>query len=65
MTAMTDLAPGTRVRHTRWDREGIVYGNGDGRLHLKFYGDGQPDCEISDLGPVWPEDLEIIPGGAP
>lgn len=55
---MDDLKPGTRVHHVRWDVTGIVKVTED-IVHIKFDG-SWVDNEISDLGPVFPSDLEIL-----
>ena len=60
---MTDLEPGTRVRHTRWNLEGTIRAGEAGRRFAHFK-EAFVDPEISDMGPVWPEDLEILPQGS-
>lgn len=63
MTAMTDLTPGTRIRHLRWGSTGPVRVTDNGLTVVKWDGTIVED-EISDDGVVFPEDVEIIPAGA-
>jgi hypothetical protein len=59
---MADLTEGTRVRHVEWQMTGIVHVI-DGITEIWF--DNTFGCwVVSDEGPVFPSDLEII-GGAP
>jgi hypothetical protein len=62
---MADLTAGTRVQHKRWLTTGTVkveyYGEGAGGPLVHVPWDGSfVDDEISESGPVLPEDLEII-----
>jgi hypothetical protein len=58
MAAMGDLTAGTRVRHLRWRTTGTVKVDGD-LVHVPWNGIFVDD-EISEQGPVYPEDLEIL-----
>ena len=58
MSALSDLKPGTRIRHVRWGCTGTVKVDGD-LIHTKWDGTFVDD-EIGDLGPVFPEDVAII-----
>jgi hypothetical protein len=61
MTTMAELTPGTRIRHVEWDMTGTIREVG-GVTEIRW--DGSPfQDEISDEGPVFPVDVEIIPGG--
>jgi hypothetical protein len=60
---MQDLTAGTRVHHLKWDMTGtirIVGAVTEIRWDDSFVAD-----EISGEGVVCPEDVEIIPAGAP
>lgn len=57
---MADLKDGVRVYHARWDLTGTVKVT-EGLVHIKFDG-SWVDNEISDLGPVFPGDLEFAEG---
>ena len=61
MTTMADLTPGTRIRHIEWELTGTirVLGNVTEIRWDETFG----DYEISDEGPVFPVDVEIITGG--
>lgn len=62
MTTMADLTPGTRVRHTGWNKAGAIRVLG-GVTEIRW-DDVFGEIEVSPEGPVLPEDLEII-GSAP
>jgi len=55
---MADLTPGTRIRHIEWQETGTIRAAGDVteiRRDDVFGG-----IEVSDEGPVFPADVEII-----
>lgn len=54
---MADLTVGTRIRHLGWGTSGTVRVSGD-LVSVKWNGSFVED-EISDDGPVFPEDIEI------
>jgi hypothetical protein len=58
MANMADLAAGTRVQHKRWLTTGTVKVDGD-LVHVPWDGTFTDD-EISESGPVHPEELEIL-----
>ena len=62
-TRLSDLTAGTRIRHLRWRNTGTVKVDGD-LVHVPWDGSFVDD-EISEQGPVRPQDLEILAGGAP
>ena len=62
MTTMADLIPGTRIRHVEWQETGTIR-VADGVTEIRW-DDVFGDFMISDEGPVFPVDVEIIPGGA-
>ena len=55
---MADLTPGTRIRYRKWGCEGPVRVTG-GLVSVKWDGSFVED-EISEDGPVFPEDVEIV-----
>jgi hypothetical protein len=55
---MDDLTAGTRIRHKRWGNTGTVKVDRD-IVHVKWKGTFVDD-EISEQGPVRPEDVEIL-----
>ena len=60
---MADLTPGTRIRHIEWQETGtirVLGGITEIRWDYSFI-----DYEVSDEGPVFPVDVEIIQDGAP
>ena len=59
---MADLTPGTRIRHIEWQLTGTIRVIGD--VTEIRWDDVFGDYEISDEGPVFPVDVEIITGGA-
>jgi hypothetical protein len=59
---MADLTPGTRIRHIEWQETGTIRVLG-GVTEIRW-DDVFGDFEISDEGPVFPSDVEIIQGGA-
>lgn len=63
MTTMADLTAGTRVRHIEWLETGTIRVIGD--VTEIRWDDVFGEIKISDEGPVFPVDVEIIPGGAP
>jgi len=58
VTTMADLTPGTRIRHVEWQETGTIRVIG-GVTEIRW-DDAFGDCEISDEGPVFPVDVEII-----
>ena len=58
---MADLTPGTRVRHIEWQETGTIRVIGD--VAEIRWDDVFGDYEISDEGPVFPVDVEILTGG--
>jgi|HubBroStandDraft_4_1064222.scaffolds.fasta_scaffold344899_1 hypothetical protein len=60
---MADLTPGTRIRHIEWDMTGTIRQCGEVR-EIRW-GGCSVDYEISDEGPVFPVDVEIISTGRP
>ena len=58
MTTMADLTPGTRIRHIEWQETGIIRVLGDVTEIRRD--DVFGDYEVSDEGPVFPVDVEII-----
>jgi len=58
VTAMADLTPGTRIRHTEWQEAGTIRVL-DGITEIRW-DDVFGDWEVSPEGPVFPSDLEII-----
>ena len=66
MAAMSDLTAGVRVRHSRWGTTGTVkveaYGDvfAAGLLVYVPWDGMIVDDEISERGPVYPGDLEIL-----
>jgi hypothetical protein len=63
MTRLSDLTAGTRIRHRRWGNAGTVKVDGD-LVHVPWDGSFVDD-EISEQGPVYPEDVEIVADEAP
>ena len=63
MITMADLTPGTRIRHIEWQETGTIRVLG-GVTEIRW-DDVFGDTGISDEGPVFPVDVEIIAGGAP
>lgn len=59
---MADLKPGTRVRHIEWQETGTIRVLG-GTREIRW-DETFGDYMISDEGPVFPSDVEII-GEAP
>ena len=59
---MADLTPGTRIRHVEWGETGTIRVAGDA-TEIRW-DDVFGDYMISDEGPVFPVDVEIIPNGA-
>lgn len=55
---MADLTPGTRIRHVEWQEAGTIRVLG-GTCEIRW-DDVFGDYEISDEGPVFPGDVEII-----
>lgn len=55
---MADLTAGTRIRHVAWEMTGTVRVTGD--VHEIRWDDTFGEIEISDGGPVFPEDIEIV-----
>jgi len=55
---MADLTDGTRVRHVEWQETGTIRACG-GVTEIRW-DDVFGDYEISDEGPVFPCDVEII-----
>jgi hypothetical protein len=55
---MADLTPGTRIRHIEWQETGTIRVLG-GVTEIRW-DDVFGDYEISDEGPVFPCDVEII-----
>lgn len=62
MIKMADLTPGTRIRHIEWQETGTIRVLG-GVTEIRW-DDVFGEIEISDEGPVFPSDVEIIQGGA-
>ena len=62
MITMADLTPGTRIRHVEWELTGTIRVLG-GVTEIRW-DDVFGEIEVSDEGPVFPSDLEILPGGA-
>jgi hypothetical protein len=58
MTTMADLTPGTRIRHVEWQETGTIRVIG-GVTEIRW-DDVSVDDEISEEGPVFPVDVEII-----
>ena len=58
MTTMADLTPGTRIRHVEWQETGTIRVVG-GVTEIRW-DDVFGDFEISEEGPVFPVDVEII-----
>ena len=58
---MAALTPGTRVRHIEWQETGTIRVIGD--VAEIRWDDVFGDYEISDEGPVFPVDVEILTGG--
>lgn len=65
MTAVTmaDLTPGTRVRHIEWLETGTIRVMG-GVTEIRW-DDVFGEVEVSDEGPVFPSDVEILREGSP
>ena len=63
MTTMADLTAGTRIRHIEWQETGTIRVLG-GVTEIRW-DHCSVEYGISDEGPVFPVDVEIIPGGAP
>ena len=68
MTTMADLTHGTRIRHIRWDLTGtirvVVFSQpGEWDVTEIRWDDVFGEMEISNEGPVFPVDVEIITGG--
>ena len=61
MTTMADLIPGTRIRHVEWQETGTIRVLG-GVTEIRW-DDVFGEIEISDEGPVFPSDVEILQGG--
>jgi hypothetical protein len=59
---MADLTPRTRVRHIEWGETGTIRILG-GVTEIQW-DDLIGDCMISDEGPVFPADVEILADGA-
>lgn len=55
---MADLTPGTRIRHIEWQLTGTIRVLGN--VTEIRWDDVFGDYEISDEGPVFPSDVEII-----
>ena len=55
---MADLGDGVRIRHAVWDMTGTI--RIAGPVTEIRWDDTFGAFEISDEGPVWPEDVEII-----
>ena len=58
VTTMADLKPGTRIRHIEWEL-GTIRVAGD--VTEIRWDDVFGEMEISDEGPVFPVDVEILP----
>ena len=58
MTTMADLTPGTRIRHVERQETGTIRVVG-GVTEIRW-DDTFGDFEISEEGPVFPVDVEII-----
>ena len=61
MTSMADLGDGVRVRHVAWDLTGTI--RIAGPVSAVSWDSRFSDMEISEEGPVFPVDVEIITGG--
>ena len=61
MTTMADLTPGTRIRHVEWQEKGTIRVIG-GVTEIRW-DDVFGDYEVSEEGPVFPVDVEIIREG--
>jgi len=62
MTTMADLTPGTRIRHVEWQETGTIRVLG-GVTEIRW-DDVFGEIEVSDEGPVFPSDVEILKDGA-
>ena len=62
MTTMADLTPGTRIRHIDWQLTGTI--RATGVVTEIRWDDVFGEIEVSDEGPVFPVDVEIITNGA-
>ena len=58
MTTMADLTPGTRIRHVEWQEAGTIRVIG-GVTEIRW-DDVFGEVEISEEGPVFPVDVEIV-----
>ena len=58
MTTMADLTPGTRIRHVEWQETGTIRVVG-GVTEIRW-DDVFGEVGISEEGPVFPVDVEII-----
>jgi hypothetical protein len=58
MTTMASLTPGTRVRHPGWNETGTIRKVGEVR-EIRW-DDVFGEVEVSEEGPVFPSDLEVI-----
>jgi hypothetical protein len=61
---MADLGDGTRVRHVEWQETGTIRIVGPVSA-IQWDGGKFRDMEISDEGPVFPSDVEIIGEAGP
>jgi hypothetical protein len=59
---MSDLPDRTRIRHVEWGETGTIRRMG-GTTEIRW-DDSFGEIEVSDDGPVYPEDLELIGGAA-
>ena len=59
---MADLTPGTRIRHIEWQLAGTIRVLGD--VTEIRWDDTFGDYEISEEGPVFPVDVEIVTEGS-
>jgi hypothetical protein len=58
MTIMDDLKPGTKVRHVSWGDTGTIRQLG-GVTEIRW-DEHFGEIEVSQEGPVFPSDLEIL-----
>ena len=59
---MADLEGGIRIHHVRWRVTGTI--RADGVMVSVVWDESLIETQISEDGPVWPEDVEILAEGA-